>query len=40
LLLARSASGAPQWFILDKNSSRSPFTEANARAHLSFLIED
>jgi len=40
LLLARSAGGTPQWFILEKDASRSLFTEAHARAHLSILIED
>ena len=40
LLLARSSSGAPQWFILEKNDSRSLFTEADARAHLSLLTKD
>ncbi len=39
LLLARSASGAPQWFVLEKNETRSLFTNADARAHFSILTE-
>jgi hypothetical protein len=40
LLLTRSPGGVPQWFILEKTATRSLFTEAHARAHLSILIED
>ncbi len=37
LLLVRSKSGAPQWFILKKDDSRALFTEADAHAHLEIL---
>lgn len=39
LLLVRSTSGRPQWFVLQKTETRSLFTEADARAHLSILTE-
>jgi hypothetical protein len=39
LLLVRSKSGAPQWFILKKDDSRVLFTAADARAHLEILTE-
>ena len=39
LLLVRSSSGAPQWFVLEKNGERSLLTEGGVRAHLSVLTE-
>ena len=40
LLLVRSPAGAPQWFALEKDETRSLFTEANAHTHLSILTRD
>jgi len=39
LLLVRSSSGAPQWFVVEKDGARSLFTKTRARAHLSVLTE-
>jgi hypothetical protein len=38
LLLVRSSSDAPQWVVLDKTGTRSPFSEARMQDHLSILL--
>jgi hypothetical protein len=38
LLLVRSSAGVPQWFVKDDAGTRSLFSEARAREHLSILL--
>jgi len=40
LLLVRSPSDAPQWFLLEKAGPKSLLTEARIREHFSVLIAD
>jgi hypothetical protein len=39
LLLMRSSSGAPQWYIHDQHGKKSVLSEAEIQAHISLLIK-
>ena len=40
LLLTRSASGVPQWLIIEGTESRSPLSEEHLREHISLLLAE
>jgi hypothetical protein len=40
LLLARSASGAPQWLIIERTDTRTALSEDHLRHHISLLLAE
>jgi hypothetical protein len=40
LLLAQAANGQPNWLVIEKTGTRTPFSEAHLRDHFSLLLAE